>query len=218
MTVSSTKTVEFKIEVPPAELVDVDVFQTDKNNPNKLSRRKFEALKKSIQRFGFVVPVITNKDMLVADGEHRLLAAKALGLRKVSAIRLPITEVDRRLIRQVMNKLRGEHDVFLDAEEYYRIICEDERDSLKALLVESDLRIDNLLKLREPACFSDEDLKRLALGFEGKVENNRLNVAVDGSGDVFGAEVDGVPFTVSFPVDNVWVVHFFSTNNHVGYA
>ncbi len=127
-------TTEFEITVPPAELIDVDLLRTDKCNPNKLSPRKFEALKKSIQRFGFVVPVIANKDLLVADGEHRILAAKALGLKQVTVVRLPISEVDRRLIRQVMNKLRGEHDLFLDAEEYYRIICEDQRDSLKSLV------------------------------------------------------------------------------------
>ncbi|MGO8805529.1 MAG: ParB N-terminal domain-containing protein [Candidatus Bathyarchaeia archaeon] len=175
-------TTEFKIPVPPAELIDLDLLSTDKCNPNKLSSRKFEALKKSIQRFGFVVPVIANKFLVVADGEHRLLAAKALGLKQVTVVRLPISEVDRRLIRQVMNKLRGEHDLFLDAEEYYRIICEDQRDSLKSLLIETDLRIDNLLKLREPASFSDDDLKQLAIGFESKVENNTLDPAVKRSG------------------------------------
>ena len=55
---------EFEVNVPPAELIDVDLLLVDKCNPNKLSRRKFEALKKSIRRFGFVVPVITNKDLL----------------------------------------------------------------------------------------------------------------------------------------------------------
>ncbi len=70
---------------------------------------------------------ITNKDLLVADGEHRLRAAKELGMKRVSVVRLPLGEVDRRMIRQVMNKLRGEHDLFLDAEEYYRIVSEDQR-------------------------------------------------------------------------------------------
>ena len=158
------------------------MLKTDKCNPNKLSPRKFEALKKSIQRFGFVVPVIANKDLLVADGEHRILAAKALGLKQVTVVRLPISEVDRRLIRQVMNKLRGEHDLFLDAEEYYRIICEDQRDSLKSLLIETDLRIDNLLKLREPACFSDDDLKRLAVGLSLKLKTTRLTQQLNALG------------------------------------
>ena len=89
-------------------------------------------------------------------------------------MRLPVDEVDRRLIRQVMNKLRGEHDLFMDAEEYYRIVCGDQRDLLKALVGETDMRIDNLLKLREPAVYSDEDLRALADKFSSRMESNRL--------------------------------------------
>ena len=165
---------ELEVKVPPAELVDVDALKVDGSNPNVLSPRRFEALKKSIHRFGFVVPIITNRDLLVADGENRLKAAKALGMKQVSVVKLPVDEVDRRLVRQVMNKLRGEHDLFLDAEEYYRIVSGDKRDLLKALLNESDLRIDNLLRLREPAVYSDEDLKALAEKFSSRVESNRL--------------------------------------------
>jgi len=166
---------EVELKIPAAELVDVELLKVDGENPNRMSPRRFEALKKSISRYGFVVPIITNRDLVVADGEHRLQAAKALGFKQVTVVRLPVDEVDRRLIRQVMNKLRGEHDLFLDAEEYYRIVCGDKRDLLKALVNETDLRIDNLLKLREPASFSDEDLKALAEKFSSRVESNRLD-------------------------------------------
>jgi ABC-type transport system involved in cytochrome c biogenesis ATPase subunit/GNAT superfamily N-acetyltransferase len=166
---------EVYVAVPPVELIDVDRLRVDGQNPNRLSSRRFEALKKSIQRYGFVVPIITNRDLLVADGEHRLRAAKALGMKQVSVVRLPVSEVDRRLIRQVMNKLRGEHDLFLDAEEYYRIVCEDQRNLLKALVNETDLRIDNLLKLREPASCVEDGLKAIAERFGSRVEGNRLD-------------------------------------------
>jgi len=139
------------------------------------SKRQFKALKESIKRYGFVVPIITNKELLVADGEHRLKAAKELSMKQVSVVRLPVDDVDRRLIRQVMNKIRGEHDLFLDAEEYYRLVSEGSRDLLKGLLNESDLRIDNLLKLREPVEYSNEDLKRIAELFQTRVESNKLD-------------------------------------------
>jgi ParB-like chromosome segregation protein Spo0J len=135
-----------ELEVPPAELVSVEAFKTDRENPNRLSPRQFEALKKSIQRFGFVVPVITNRDLLIADGEHRLEAAKALGMKQISVVRLPVDEVDRRLLRQVMNKLKGEHDPKLDAEEFQRIINAGHEDDLKKLLVLSDLSVRTALK------------------------------------------------------------------------
>ena len=67
------------LEVPPAELVEVEKLQVDSQNPNRMGARQFEALKKSIKCWGFIVPIITNKDYLIADGEHRLEAAKALG-------------------------------------------------------------------------------------------------------------------------------------------
>jgi ABC-type ATPase with predicted acetyltransferase domain len=107
---------------------------------------------------------------------------------------LPVSEVDRRLIRQVMNKLRGEHDLFMDAEEYYRIVCGDQRDLLKALVGETDLRIDNLLKLREPAVYSDEDLKALAEKFSSKVESNKLD-------DSYELKHAGEPLTLKCHVE-----------------
>jgi len=140
-----------------------------------MSARQFKALKKSIKRWGFIVPIITNRDYLVADGEHRLKAATDMGMKRVSVVRLPVDEVDRRMIRQVMNKIRGEHDLFLDAEEYYRMVSEGSRDLIKDLLNENDLRIDNLLKLREPLEYDDEDLKAIAEKFATKVESNRLD-------------------------------------------
>jgi len=36
------------LEVPPAELVDVNRLSVDHENPNRMSNRQFQALKKSI--------------------------------------------------------------------------------------------------------------------------------------------------------------------------
>ena len=165
------------MKIPPAELVDVEKLQVDGDNPNRMSARQFKALKKSIQRWGFLVPIVTNKDLLVADGEHRLLAARDIGMTQVSVVRLPVDDVDRRMIRQVMNKIRGEHDLFLDAEEYYRMVSEGSRDLIRELLNENDLRIDNLLRLREPLAIDDGELKAIAERFATKVESNLLDKA-----------------------------------------
>jgi len=163
------------LKIPPAELVDVHRLQVDGENPNRMSARQFKALKNSVKRWGFVVPIITNKNYLVADGEHRIRAAKDLGMKQVSVIRLLVDDVDRRMLRQVMNKIRGKHDLFLDAEEYHRIVQEDSRDLIKGLLNESDLRIDNLLKLREPVKYSDEKLEAIAERFATRVESSQLD-------------------------------------------
>ena len=103
--------IEFK-EVP------VELIQPDDSNPNKMSKRQFEALKKSIKKFGFIVPVVVNKDLVIADGFHRWKAAMELDMDSVYCVVCDVSDVDRRLIRQVMNKLRGSHDDSLDFEEF----------------------------------------------------------------------------------------------------
>jgi ParB-like chromosome segregation protein Spo0J len=89
--------------------VNVVDLKTDSQNPNKMSKEQHERLATSIKKWGFIVPIITNKDLLIADGEQRWTVAKSLGMKEVSVIRLPVEDVDRRLLRQVLNKLRGEH-------------------------------------------------------------------------------------------------------------
>ena len=97
------------INIPPAETVKASDIKTDGQNPNKMSKEQLERLKASLKKWGFIVPIITNKELLIADGEQRYTAAKALGMTEVSVIRLPVEDVDRRLLRQVLNKLKGEH-------------------------------------------------------------------------------------------------------------
>jgi len=79
--------------------IETRKLKTDGKNPNRLKKNKFEALKKNIKKYGFIVPIITNNNFLVADGEHRLKAAKELGLKRVSVIKLDVDEVDRRILR-----------------------------------------------------------------------------------------------------------------------
>ena len=138
-------------EIPQSELVPTSQLKVDGDNPNRMTPKQLDQLKGSIKKFGFIVPIITNKDLLVADGEQRLTAAKELGLPKVSVIRLNVEDVDRRLIRQVMNKLCGEHDLIADALEFERIIELGSEDKLKELLDLSDSQLERYFaEIREP--------------------------------------------------------------------
>jgi len=133
------------IVIPAAETVKISDVKTDGQNPNKMSKEQLERLKTSIKKWGFIVPIITNKDLLIADGEQRYTAAKALGMVEVSVIRLPVEDVDRRLLRQVLNKLRGKHDPELDRAEYERIIEAGKEEELKYLVMVSNEKLKNLL-------------------------------------------------------------------------
>ena len=138
-----------EIVIPKPEVVVTSTLKVDGKNPNKMSREQHDRLKASIQKFGFIVPVITNKDLLIADGEQRWIIAKELAMPNVLVIRLPIEEVDRRLIRQVLNKLKGTHDREPDAEEFETIIELGREEDLKYLLDLSDDKLDGYLKEEE---------------------------------------------------------------------
>ena len=129
---------EKEIQIPMSERVKLADLQFDGCNPNRLSREGMERLKASIRKWGDIVPIVTNKDLLVADGEQRATAMKELGITECSVIRLPIEDVDRRLLRQVLNKLRGEHLKELDAEEFKIIVDAGAEEDLKFLLGLSD--------------------------------------------------------------------------------
>lgn len=125
---------ESEIPIPMSERVKISDLKFDQDNPNRMSLAQLERLKASIKRWGDIVPVVTNSELLVADGAQRVTAMKELGMTECSVIRLPVKDVDRRLLRQVLNKLRGKHNKEWDSAEYLRIIDEGGKEDLKALL------------------------------------------------------------------------------------
>jgi ParB-like chromosome segregation protein Spo0J len=125
---------EDRILIPMSERVKICELKFDQDNPNRMSLAQLERLKASIRRWGDIVPVVTNSDLLVADGAQRVTAMKELGMIECSVIRLPVKDVDRRLLRQVLNKLSGRHNEELDSAEYLRIIDEGEKEDLHLLL------------------------------------------------------------------------------------
>jgi ParB-like chromosome segregation protein Spo0J len=126
---------EEEIPIPMSERVKISDLKLDpENNPNRMTLAQLERLKASIRRWGDIVPVVTNSELLVADGAQRVECMKQLGMTECSVIRLPIKDVDRRLLRQVLNKLKGKHNPELDSAEYLRIIEQGGKEDLEALL------------------------------------------------------------------------------------
>lgn len=137
-----------KLSQIPVQHIPVDQIKTDGKNPNRMSDELFQGLIQHIRDNGILNPVIITEDMLLADGEHRLRAAKEIGLQTIPARIIPSDERLRRLIRQTMNKLRGQHDKDLDAEEYRALIDLEGINHLATYLGED---IGDLLKILDKA-------------------------------------------------------------------
>lgn len=137
-----------EISIPKTKNVLVSELTVDGKNPNFMTDEKFNALKANLQRYGFIIPIITNNKLVVADGEHRLKAAVELGMSEVPVVQLEIDEIDRRLLRQILNKLKGEHDHLHDSNEYLWLVEQGHKEDLKELLAVQDKDIDDLLLLQ----------------------------------------------------------------------
>lgn len=135
------------VKIPSQELVPTDSLKTDGQNPNKLTIKEMDRLMQSIRKWGFLIPIVTNRELLIADGEHKWEAAKRLEMKEVPVIRLDVGEVDRRLLRQVLNKLRGTHEPLGDAQEFKRIIDGKGESDLKVLLDLSTKELNHYLDL-----------------------------------------------------------------------
>lgn len=86
------------------EYVGIDTIEPYEHNARKHGKKDLEAIKKSIQEFGFNDPIGIWHDQIV-EGHGRLLAAKELGFDKVPIIRLDnLTDEQRRAYTLAHNK------------------------------------------------------------------------------------------------------------------
>ena len=98
--------------------IPISSIKFDKTNPNTMSDEQMDALSKGMEKFGYLAPVVLNQDMEVLDGEHRAKAYAKLGEKNIPAYVINVDKFDGKMLRQIMNKLHGEHDTKKDSLEY----------------------------------------------------------------------------------------------------
>lgn len=90
-------------------------LQPNPYNPNRQDEDEFALLRLSIQKDGFTLPIVANKDNVIIDGEHRWRAALAEGLKSIPVVKLDLDDQRMKLSTIRHNKARGTHDVNLEA-------------------------------------------------------------------------------------------------------
>ncbi len=139
------------------EMVNIDDLKFDGDNPNVMTPEQENDLTLNMDEFGFLQPIIIDQDNMVYDGEHRVKIYRKFGKKEIPAYRLNLTDGQRRVLRQVMNKLRGTHDKDLDAAELKRIIELGEGDMLKELLHSQEEEFEELFsRINEREVVEDE--------------------------------------------------------------
>jgi DNA modification methylase len=144
---------------PPNQCVDhqiaiaicpIDALNPRQNNPRHHSRRQIRQIAKSIQTFGFNVPVLIDAQGNVIAGHGRLQACLELGIKEVPTIRLEhLTEAQARAYTIADNRLTDNSawDDRLLAQELKELSALDLNFDLDATgfeVAEIDLRIGSL--------------------------------------------------------------------------
>jgi ParB-like chromosome segregation protein Spo0J len=140
------------IRIPEAYvslLEDIRLLAVDQNNPNRTTLKQQEQIWRSLQKYGWTYPILTNKDGVLVDGEQRTEICKEHGEFCAPVLRLPVSDVDRRMLRQILNKLKGKHNKELDDAEFLRILQQGEKEDLKALLESVGERLPEEVEERE---------------------------------------------------------------------
>ena len=93
------------------KLFDVDELQPNEWNPNKMDEEIMESLIHGVKTEGQVQPVLIQAGTLkIIDGEHRWMAVKRAGSKKVGAIVLDVDDVQAKKLTLAMNNRRGRHE------------------------------------------------------------------------------------------------------------
>jgi DNA modification methylase len=80
-------------------------------NPRQMPPEELEKLKRSIQRFGFVEPLVVQlKGRVVIGGHQRLEAARQLGFTTVPVVLVDVSDEEAKILNLALNKIQGKWD------------------------------------------------------------------------------------------------------------
>jgi len=140
-----------EIVVHETGLIDPKLIKFDKSNPNSMSEEKYEALKKVMIKYGFGDTVKIDNENICIDGQHKTMLAIELEIPKIPFTKFTNckTPLDRKQLRQIFNKLRGEHDPIKDAKDYKFIDDKGQLEEFAALMGEEEKKFAKEIELLE---------------------------------------------------------------------
>lgn len=120
-------------------------------NPNQMDGAMLERLRRSIQRFGFLVPLVVRRlpdgTYEVIGGAQRLKVAREMGFRTVPCVVVDADDAHARLLAQALNHLHGEDDLGLRAEVLRTVLEHLPQEEVLAVLPETAQSLRDLATL-----------------------------------------------------------------------
>ena len=96
------------------EKIDINLLNSSEYNPRKDLKAEdieYKKIKRSIEEFGYVDPLIVNKDMTVIGGNQRLKILKEFGYKKIDCVVLDLDKTKEKVLNIALNKIEGKWDL-----------------------------------------------------------------------------------------------------------
>lgn len=170
-----------KIAAIRQERRSIDELNPAEYNPRKRLKpgdEEYESLKRSIETFGYVDPIIINADGTVIGGHQRLFVLRDLGYSDADVAVVDLSKNDEKALNIALNKISGEWDeeklaaIFadLDADGYDLRLTGFAEDEITVALVDA---IDGDLEIVGDVPFSEvlrEEHNYIVLYFDNEVD------------------------------------------------
>ena len=97
------------------EKININKLKLSEYNPRKDLQpddSEYKKIKKSIEEFGYVDPLIVNKDCTVIGGHQRLKVLKELGFSDIDCVVVDLSKSKEKALNIALNKIQGDWDLF----------------------------------------------------------------------------------------------------------
>lgn len=98
------------MEVQKIEIQKLKIAEYNPRKDLKPEDEEYQKIKNSIKEFGYVEPIIANKDMTVISGHQRLKVLKDMNYENIECIIVNFDKNKEKLLNIALNKISGEWD------------------------------------------------------------------------------------------------------------
>jgi ParB family chromosome partitioning protein len=125
------------------KVIDVSIEQIHEAvwNPNQMDEVMHSRLRRSIQRFGLVLPLVVRpleaNSYQTIGGAQRLAVLRELGITAVPCVVVEADDANARLLAQALNRIQGQDDLGLQAELIREVLQSLPQEEVLSLLPET---------------------------------------------------------------------------------
>jgi DNA modification methylase len=100
------------------EKIQINKLKPATYNPRQITTKQYKHLKESVEKFGLVDPIITNKDFTIIGGHQRYKICKELKHKEIDCVVLDLSKEEERELNIRLNKNTGDFDMDILANEF----------------------------------------------------------------------------------------------------